>query len=516
MDILTAYREGLLTDLLPYFHDDSRSWPRRQRYLQQKEGPEPSFWEWLRKLNENYGCDPAALCSVDRLANGGLAVVSGQQAGLLTGPLYTIYKVATSIRFADKMSQELGQPVVPVFWLASEDHDFAEIKAAVFPGSEEPQTLVFPGEYRLTPAAEIPLCQEDVDYVLEQLQVILPETEFTPAVLEMVRDTGSRFESYSDWCGALLSQLFSRQGLVLLDASGAPVRQAAQPIFKAAVAAGDKIYADLAAQAAKLKNLRIKPGLDLPPDHAHLFYLDRGKRIALLRAGDLFVGRRNEVRFTQEQLLAAIETEPASFSPNVVLRPMVQEMVLPVLAMVGGPGEFAYMSQMAPVFSRFNLELPPLVPRLSGTLVEPPAARLLAKYGLGVPDVEAGLEGWLEAKLAASDPIGIDASFDRLRGQISAGYEQLAVELVDSQLGDLKAKNLRKVLEQVQYLHNRTAETHRRQHKLLRQHVQRLETSLPPNQERQYNLIWYLNRYGPGFVDTLAAQDYDKRMILWL
>ena len=488
-------------------------WVRRQEHLQKGQPPAPDLWPWLKEKNLAWGCPPQVIQAIECLGQGAPAVVTGQQAGLLTGPLYTIYKAASAVILARRLSRELGTEVVPVFWLASEDHDFLEVRSAFFPAGTGKE-LVFPGDYKLTPAAEIPLTRTAVESVLQELEVILPETEFTPQVLALVRDAARG--SFSDWCGSLLSRLFGQYGLVLL--TPAACRCASRP---AGVFPGNRGGRDTqAAGRSSGGHGRQGPstGLDVPRQHSHLFLIDGGRRLALLRQGDVFVDRNRSISLPLQELRRIARKEPWRLSPNVVLRPLVQELVLPVLAIIGGPGELAYLEQLRPVFAHFGLEQPPVLPRMGGWLLEPPIARLLERYGL---EPDRDLERWLEEALRQADSWGIPQAFAQLRERIREEYARLGPGLagIDSQLTQLSAKNLDKVLEQVDWLEARAMAAHGRKHEELLRHGQRLMTALSPQgqeQQRLHNVFWYINKYGPALVAAIMEQPLAQDLRIYL
>lgn len=475
------------------------------------------LWPALRKGNIALGCGGATLAAIDKLSHGAGAVVAGQQAGLLTGPLYTIYKAASAIILAQELSEILPIPVVPVFWLASEDHDFPEVSTAWFPAGEHLKGISLPGHYSLAPAAEIALREDQVELVMAELKKLLPETEFTADLLDLVADCAGRV--FSDWCASLLSRLFADAGLVILDSSNPVLREIGRPVFTAAVEKGADIHNLINVKAKEMLAAGRRPGLDLPPGHSHLFHLFDGQRLGLLRDGDMFADRHGTVSFHKSELLTRTEREPYLFSPNVVLRPLIQELALPVVAMVAGPGELAYLEQLEPVFKLMGLERPPLVARLGGLIIEPPIARLLSKYDLDPEQAALGLDSWLEDQLKKADPVGIEGAFANLRGSISSAYADVVHQLVhvDSQLEPLAAKNLAKVMEQVDWLEKKAENAHRQRHNQLSQHTRRLEISLVPQgnkQERVHNVFWYLNKYGPAFIDMLLQQPVEPDLII--
>lgn len=490
----------------------STDWVQRLKYLEAWQPQAPELWPWLKESNRAWGAGPGAMKAIERLQNGALAVVTGQQAGLLTGPLYTIYKAASAVILARQLGAELQAPVEPVFWLASEDHDFAEVRWAFFPVGAG-QELHFPGEYTLTPAAEIPLDKSAVDSVLEQMRTILPPSEFTPEVFTLIRDAARG--SFSDWCASLLCQLFREHGLVVLDSCGLPVRLSSRPVFAQAIEEGPEIHRLLAEAGEAMKARGRKPGLAVPPEHSHLFLLREERRLGLLRQGDSFVDARRTLALPRQELLDIAHEEPWQLSPNVVLRPLVQELVLPVLAVVGGPGELAYLEQLCPVFSHFGLQRPPVLPRMGGLLLEPAIARLLEKYGLAPT---GDFDSWLEAALKEADSADIPQAFAEFAEKLQREHALLTAGLsdIDPQLVLLGEKNLSKIMEQVKWMEGKANAAFRKKHGDIIRHAARLKAALPTGgQQRLHNAFWYINKY-PGFINLLMKQPPTGEFIIHL
>lgn len=506
MELYQEFMTRALPGFFAWHWRREEDWRKRRVQLSQRI-TEPRLLMWLEAYNRGLGAAPEALTALEHLREGAPVVVAGQQAGLLTGPLYTIYKAVTAVGQAKKLGVLLGEPVVPVFWLASEDHDYNEIRSAWFPG-DAPRELAFPGEYLLTPAARISLLAEDVNYICRRLEEILPATDFTQEILQVVAEAGQEAVTYSEWCARLLCRLLSSQGLVVVDSTAPPLRWLAQPVFNLAARDGETLHHLIDTQAHKLRQAGFQPGLDIPRDHSHLFWLEGNSRTALLRDGQSFSGRRGEISFSQAELLGAIADSPEHFSPNVVLRPLVQELAFPVLAMVVGPGETAYMAQLPEIFGLLGLEQPPLIPRLGGIILEPSLERILTRYNLTLEDLP-NLEKWLAEQLSAGEGGRVKDEFRQLRDSLSQAWSGLDPLLgdLDPQLPRLAEKNLAKVLEQVEWLEGRAQGAVRKNNEQLLRHVQRLQTELSPpgGQQRLYNIFWYINKYGMDFLNALAA-----------
>ena len=507
MELYQEFMTRALPGFFAWHWRREEDWRKRREQLNQR-ATEPRLLRWLEAYNRELGAAPEALTALEHLRDGAPVVVAGQQTGLLTGPLYTIYKAVTALGQAKELGILLGEPVVPIFWLASDDHDYNEIRSAWFPGGDAPRELTFPGEYLLTPAAKIRLVAEDVNYICQRLGETLPATDFTQEILQVVAEAGQEAVTYSEWCARLLCRLLSSQGLVVVDSTAPPLRWLAQPVLTLAAREGETLHHLIDSQAKKLRQAGFQPGLDIPRNHSHLFWLEGNSRTALLRVGQSFSGRRGEISFSQAELLGAIADTPEHFSPNVVLRPLVQELAFPVLAMVVGPGETAYMAQLPQIFALLGLEQPPLIPRLGGIILEPPLERILTRYNLTLEELP-NLEHWLTEQLFAGEGGRIREEFSQLReilGQAWSGLDPMLTAL-DPQLPLLAEKNLAKVLQQVDWLEGRAQGALRKNNDQLVRHVQRLQTDLTPpgGQQRLYNIFWYINKYGMDFLQTLAS-----------
>ncbi|WPD20037.1 bacillithiol biosynthesis cysteine-adding enzyme BshC [Thermaerobacter composti] len=497
-----------------YDPSDETAFARRAEALARSphQPPREVVAQALVAYNASLDADEPALEVARRLADPrALVVVGGQQPGLATGPLYTVYKAVGILRWARQIEAALGRPVIPVFWLATEDHDLAEcnqlhvldergrlhrlalpLPAAVAGGQPPVGTLPLPPAARALVAEVARLAGVPADH---------------PA-LEVLEDARQRAATLGQWVGRLMARLFGRDGLVLLDPMDPTLRRLSRPLLQRAVVRREAIHRELAAAAARLRRRGYPPALDVDPAHANLFYFDGRRRAALLWQGGRFRDRQGRVAFSPAELARELESRPEAFSPNVVLRPLVQDWLLPVVGFVVGPGEAQYLAQLRDVYPLFGLEMPVLLPRPGFTLVEPAAVDRLQRYRATVGEVLQDPAGLRRRVLEGLDPLGIDARFAELRQRIKALYADLLddLERVRPELRALGQENLGRILMQVDYLHHKTWQHHRRRHREVMRDLDWLEGSLRPlgqPQERVHNVFPYLLRFGERWLRTL-------------
>lgn len=465
----------------------------------------------LVAFNQTLGADAAAIDGARRLGEPRtLAVVTGQQAGIFGGPAYSVYKAITAIRLARRESERLGVPVVPVFWIAAEDHDFAEISFTEVPAGESLQRLAIQAAPGQRVSAGHLALSDELPGLIDQLEQLLPPSEFRTDVLATLRRTARG--SYADWFGRLLAWMFAGTGLVFASPLLPGIRRLQAPALSRAIEQAEAVDAALQQGFARLAERGYEPTVDPMPDSLKLFIYEGGERLPLHYQGDrAWVRDRSDLSWSRRELAALAAAAPERFSPNVVLRPVTQGFAFPDLAYVGGPGEISYFSLYRDVFAAFGRQMPAVYPRLAATLVEPPLARYLEKQGLTVADVCAGLQAHRQALLEEQDPIGIPAAFERYRTALEAAVTTLLTELAPlganvQQQGD---EHRRQLLVQVGKLQDKALQQHRRNCEVLLKQLDRLEAQLAPHgkpQDRSLSIVPFLSKYGPDLVRRLTEE----------
>lgn len=465
----------------------------------------------LTEYNEKLGCSELTRENLRRLENAeATVVITGQQAGILTGPLYTIYKTITVIQLAQKMAQDLGKPVVPVFWVASEDHDYQEIDHLDFVSKEQEVmrlTLDFKPEGRFS-VGHLPVTGA-VQRLLDQLEDNTNPSEWKPEIMAKLRDSAANSDNLADWFAVVMTWLFRDYGLVLINPLNPELRRLWSAAFKRFLQQTQQVKAGLEAGMSRVRALGVEPQVETAQDHAHLFYYIKGERMPLFRQGDKFSVRGRDEQLTLEMLTAVAENNPELLSPNVVLRPVAQDVLLPIMAYVAGPGEISYYALYREIYPVFGQRMPIIFPRANITIVERGIAKNMEKYGVEFANGAGGLREKLEEILQAQDAVGIDRLFQNCRGQLEKLFEDLVqqVAVLDPQLSVHGSESLNKMLYQVEHFEKKTRQAHRKSCEMVIKRFRNLENQLFPRnnwQERVFNIVPYLFRYGTGLINELT------------
>lgn len=474
----------------------------------------------LAEQNERWGNDGEAVrANVEALRDpASAAVVTGQQLGLFGGPLYTVYKAATAVQLARQMTEDTGRPVVPVFWLAGEDHDFEEVRATVVLSGRDPAPVALPADDARTPVGRRVLGPE-IDAALADLERALHPTSFTPDLLAALRRSYRPGATMRDAFASWMAHLFAGSGLVIISVDDARLKRLVAPVFRQEIERPEETLARLTEAGEALLGAGFHQ--QVTPLPGNLFLMEPEGRFTLDPDGDGFVLRGLGRRYAREDLLALLDAEPERFSPNVVLRPIVEDRLIPTAAYVAGPGEAAYYAQLRGVYDAFGVPMPAVYPRASVTLVEATVRRVLDRYDLALPDLAPGpspeqaleaLHRRLALALSAHD---VEAAFaDALRQADEAvdALKPLAVA-VDPTL-ERSAEATRAALRNaLGRLETRVVRAEKRNHALVRERIAKAQAALYPTgtpQERALSVLSFLNTYGPALLaQWLSALDLD-------
>ncbi|HXM37154.1 MAG TPA: bacillithiol biosynthesis BshC [Gemmatimonadales bacterium] len=427
----------------------------------------------------------------DRLAGGDvLAVTTGQQPGLFTGPLYTVYKALSVIALAQRLERERGVPVVPVFWVAGDDHDFAEANHAwVLNRAGEPVKIVL--RERAADAPLLPLfrepCGAEIRAAFDALGAALPDSEFKADVVAWLESAYQPDTNLADAGAEAVNRLLSKRGLAVFRAHDGTAKRAAAPW--------------------------ILRGLDvtLPDGLTPVLVEGRAGRDRLRAEGTAFVTRRSGERFTRADLERVAAETPERLSPNVLLRPVVEAALFPTVAYLGGPGEMAYLPDAAPVFARLDVTQPAPVPRWSGLIVEARVEKVLERHGLAPGDFD-GKPGALEARVAREAlPADVADMLTQLRGDVEARFAQIgdAVKRLDPTLERTVQSARNAALAGAQEVEKKLVASLKRTNETVVSQLARARAALAPGgkpQERVLTVASFLARYGPGLVDAIDVE----------
>jgi len=467
----------------------------------------------LAEQNRAWDAPGAVLVNAERLRDPrAVAVVTGQQLGLFAGPLYTVYKALSAVRTAAQIEAETGRPTVPVFWLADEDHDYAEVRSATFTEGADVRTVAYDpglGTHR-PPVGRIALDARRLTATRDALGAALPDGPHRAAVLDAVDDAYRPGRSLRDAFARLLARL--APGLVMVSADDVRIKRLVAPLFLREIDAWEATFDALDARSRDL----VAAGFhaQVAPAPLNLFWIDdAGARRPLdPAAGDAGGGLalRGDAPEAADVWRARAEAHPERVSPNVVLRPLMQDTLFPTAAYVAGPGERAYFAQLAPVYAAFGVPMPAIAPRLSATLVEPGVAKVLDRYALGVPDVRPPTDA-LFARLAA-ETSGVDLArpFDAARADADAAIAALAPLVGDLDASHVPAVEAARVAvtKAVERLRTTAVRLQKRRHADVGDRLARAQAALWPGgtlQERILSPLQIAARHGFDALPEIVA-----------
>jgi len=454
----------------------------------------------------------AAAAKLDRITSGdGFFVTTGQQAGLFTGPLFTIYKALTAVRLAAALEELLGCPVAPLFWVASDDHDWEEVNHVHVIDSANRLARIEVQDDADTPLSSMARRRwgPGLEAALEQLTASVPPTEFAGPLFEELRAAYQVGSTVAESFGDAVASLLSRFDLLIVDASHPALKMLALDVLVPELDHWAKHVELLAAQTARLEAAGYHAQVPVLPDAANLFVEDETGRDRLAREGSHWVLRRSGRRIGDADLRALLQLDPSRFSPNVVLRPVVESASFPTLAYVAGPGELSYYAQIGCLFRAHGIEMPLVYPRASITLVEPKVRKVMSKFGLAIEDLRRPAHEVAARVFRDELPEGIQSALRELRRSLNEGYERLAAAVpeVDPTLKGpaLGARNAAMVgLEE---LEKKIVQHLKRRNAIGLEQLEKAVVNIGPlgqPQERVVNVYPYLARYGPDLLGAIA------------
>lgn len=428
--------------------------------------------------------------SLALLARPGTCVVAtGQQVGLFTGPAYTIYKALTAVKLARRLTEQ-GIPAVPVFWLATEDHDFNEVNHCwVFDSTHRPLRIEAGGAgHSQEPVGQIPVSGSPV----EDLRRALEGLPFAGQVLTLAEEAYAPERTFGAAFARLLKGLLSSYGLLLLDPLQPEVRKLAAPLLRRAVEDAPELVRLVLERNQQLETAGYHAQVHVEPQSTLMFVLEAGRRLPLLRQdGGFSAPARSE-----------------DLSPSALLRPVVQDYILPTVATVMGPAEVAYMAQAQVLYRALLDRMPVVVPRAGFTLVDSHAARLLGRYGLSLAGMFAGADALRERIARKLIPPLLGRRLEETAAETKALAEHLCADLVsfDPTLAEAMERSQRKILYQIEKIERKASREMLRRDQRAVEETAYLGRMLYPEkhiQERFYSTLPFLAQHGLGLLDTI-------------
>ncbi len=500
-----------------YFPYQENCFKQRVKDIRERNFDRASLVNTLRTLNEAWGAGAETLSNINLLEKeNSLVVIGGQQAGLLSGPLYTIHKIISIIQLAKKQTKELNIPVIPVFWIAGEDHDFEEINHIyVEKRNHLKKHKINQPFFEKKPVSSCPIDQDYARRWLKEVFYTFEETAYTKDFYKLAEDALKDSETYADFFARIITRLFQKEGLVLVDSGSPAIRKMESSFFTKIIKHQPKISNGVFHAFQRMQNSGYNVSVEVDKDDGHLFYHLNGERVLLVRDGENWLGKQGECSFSTQELLDIAKNNPELLSNNVVTRPLMQECLFPTLVFLGGPSEVAYWSILKPAFQAFDLKMPPVLPRVSISLIDEQVNRILTTYQFNVTDVvrsgtSAFKLNWLQTQ--QDPPIGemveqVKQSLDRIHQPVREVAKDLRADM-----GTLAEKNLEHLNDNLDFLQKKMEAALRDKYQIPIKAFDLVGERLHPYdglQERCFNIFYFLNKYGDSWLEELVNQDYD-------
>ncbi|MFY3793505.1 bacillithiol biosynthesis cysteine-adding enzyme BshC [Ureibacillus sp. MALMAid1270] len=516
-NLLSAYWSG--SEMLHNFYEyqlREESYLKRAEYLKSKQYDTKQLSDIILKFMEPYGITEKITENLAYLADGSPVIVGGQQAGILTGPLYSIHKAISVILLAKKQTEKLGVKVIPLFWIAGEDHDIEEINHTYTIYQTEPKKRVYrERNNRKTMASTTEINKVQLKKTIDEIFKDFGETAYTQELYQFVLSSINDSETFTDFFVRCMNSFFKDEGLLMIDAAYPPFRRYESDFFKKIIEKNEKIAEVVVNKEQLLNDAGFGKPIEATLENANLFFVQDGERFLLERVGNLFINETSNIKFAKDELLEIALNNPEKLSNNVVTRPLMQEMTIPVLAFVGGPGELAYWATLKDAFEVMDLQMPIIVPRLNITLISRKVEQLLEEYKLTVEDVFVGKVKELKNKFLESiQDEEAKEQINQLQRLLENQYQKLSTHLNEQQLhlDFIIEKNINYHAQQFEYLKSKIEQQVLLKHDKIIRQFNTLSSELYPNdnyQERVFNPYQYLNIYGPTLISELLELPFD-------
>jgi bacillithiol biosynthesis cysteine-adding enzyme BshC len=506
-----AFNFGRLADAYAGNPAEPAAWAdaiaRSQQFGRQRD----AVADLLAAQQQRRGAPAEAVAAAARLRDPrAVAIVTGQQAGLFGGPLFTLLKAITAIRLAERVWAEHRVPAVPVFWIDAEDHDWDEVKWCGLPDAELHLRTVSvrnPEGANQRAVARIQL-DESVDVAIADLEAALPRTEFTPELVERIRRAYRPGTGMADAFGTWLESILGPKGLVVFDASDPAAKPLVADLFVQEIEHAGRTSALAAAAGAALASRGYHVQVTPHEGQPALFHLDGGREPIRGQDGRFSVGDRT---YSREALLEAVRRAPHEFSPNVLLRPLVQDTLFPTICYIAGPSELAYLGQLRGVYAAFGIPMPLMQQRATATLVDSNTMRFLTRHDLPLHVLRAQDEAALNLLLEAQLPVSVEGSLEEAERAIGERMDALAqaVPQIDATLEGATRSTLGRMQDDLKKLHNKIIQAAKRKDETLRRQFQHAQAQAFPDghpQERTVGFVYFLNKYGSVLVDRLGDE----------
>jgi len=503
----------LFDQLAPFFAGDpadARAWEGAIARAQVRSRRRDEIAALVSAQQRQRGAPLEAVAAAGRLADPRtVAIVTGQQAGLFGGPMFTLLKAITALKLADETTRTYRVPTVAVFWVEAEDHDWDEVSTCSVLDADLQRRTVALG--RPSGAGEAPVgavrLDASVSTAVDALEEVLEPTEFSATLLTRLRSAYRPGSGMADAFGRWMEMLLGERGLVVFDASDAAAKPLAAEVFVREFQEPGQTSALAARAGQELAGRGYHSQVVPHPDSVALFHLAGGRQPIRVENGTM---RAGAVTRTAAEWARDAAEHPEHFSPNVLLRPIVQDTMFPTVCYVPGPNELAYQAQLGPVYGHFGVPMPLFFPRATITLLDSAGAKFLDRYAISFESLQADDEAALNRLLEAQLPASVEQALQEASRAVGGAMESLiaAVPAIDPTLEGAARSTLGRMQHELQSLHAKTIQAAKKRDETLRRQFKRTRAQAFPDshpQERAIGHVYFLGRYGPALVDRLVA-----------
>ncbi len=507
---------------------DEAHWKSLLKKVSERSIDRSSLVQILGDQNRNFHCGVRTLANIDALLNDNtVAIVTGQQVGLFTGPLYTIFKTLTTLKLVESLAERHPDyNFVPVFWLEGEDHDYEEVNSikilsAANDVQEFRHELKRPADDQNLGAVGKIEFDETIESIFVNLDQSLIQTEFKPKVLELFRMAYQKGMTFNRAFAHLMNVLLENSGLIFLDPNDKDVKKLLAPIFQRELAETPKfckLVIDQSAELEKQYHAQVKP------KSLNLFFFHHGGRYLLESRPDGYSLKGTRQHLTREFVTDAARNTPELFSSNVVLRPICQDWLLPTIAYVAGPSEVAYFGQLKTLYAAAEIPMPIIYPRASATIIEEKADRVLERFSVSVLDLFRDVEMVREKVAADVSEVNLEEVFGGTSLSMHEALEGISsvLQRIDPTLLGALENVSKKTAANLDGLKERAVAAQMRQHEVSLRQIDKVTNLVFPQsnfQERELNVLYFLNKYGLEFLRWLYGElkiDYFKHQMIKL
>lgn len=490
----------------------------RIEYIRSRTFPREKLVALLTDMNRKWGAKESTFRQIDRLQqDDAVVVIGGQQAGLLSGPLYTIHKIISIIKFARQQEEKLNVPVIPLFWIAGEDHDYDEINHIYnIVNNKLEKRRIEQEEWLKRSVSHIQIDHSILESWIKLVFNDLLETEHTKELATKILHHVKESETFVDFFARIIFELFQDEGIVLIDSANIHLRQIESEWFEKIITRQEQISEAVVHTAEQIHQAGYSVQVDIDKRNGNLYYHDdQNERVLLVREGSKWIGKNEEITFTTDELLRIAKETPHRLSNNVITRPLMQEAIIPTLAFIAGDGEISYWALLKDAFNVFDptLTMPPVIPRLSITLINERIDKLIQERSLedqyivnyGCKKLKVN---WLTTQ--KNPPVHLIFSEAKANiEEIHKPLQSLAKSIGPDLHGEAK-RNLNKILEEITYLEQKTVQHLELKYAFELDQFQEINLALRPKnslQERVLNVISFINECGKDFIKEIIELD---------